>query len=975
MSANADSGKAGVRASPTSVASDLDLDSLVEAGRSAHLSGDFNGAKVILRRALYAAERSGDSVAMAEAFTWLGQAARRLGHYEEARRLGERALEIKRVSGHTRALFDSYNALGLLAWEETRLEDAVELYDSARAAAMRNGDSLDVAKVAANRALVHLDMGNFREARAGLSHALSLARYAEDDRVVTLVLLNLATLDEKIGHPTRARDGLEQALALGRQVGDRSAEAYALGELAVAHQALGEPGVAFVYMDSALTITRDQGNRQDEAENLALLAGLHRQAGRYRRALDLLAEARALHGELGLPSDLASDARQEAEIHARLGNHPLARESAQAALDAHTRAGIRFEQLADLLFLADLAERGGDPDEAQRWMARARVLADTLDARTARVAVALTDARLQSRRGRYEKTVSILHRAARDLRGGGYGSEAEAATLRARALAALGRPEDAASASKEAVDALERTRRGYGSGVLRTSFLADRDEVYVDRIGILVRLGRLEEAFEAADARRGRALLERLPAALDTTSTRGTLVDEAARAQELLAWIDTLVVRLEALDLVSPHQRTPALMAESELLFTELQNTRADYDEALIRASEGSSALGRLLGVTATSAGVVREALEDHELLIEYFVAPDSLFLFALSPDTVRVVIRALDATNLRSRVRVARDLVSRLDSDLEGGSAVLSGLHGLLVEPIRETGALKGVDRVYVVPHGELSYLPFAALKRTPEGPYLVEEFTLVHLPSASALPALRERARERARKAGAMEGVSFAPFPRELPGTVREVEAVRRHQSHWGVRLGSQASESAMREALASGLVVHAATHGILNAWNPMFSRILLEADPDPGSAGDGRLELHEVVASTVASPLVFLSGCETGLGTIGATGFLGGDDYATLAQAFLYAGAQSVVATLWRIPDDGAAAFAETFFRGLGGSGDPAGALATTQRVMLRDPRYASPFYWAGYRLDGLGTMRPTSAFPRVPQESHGGAVPTI
>jgi len=114
-------------------------------------------------------------------------------------------------------------------------------------------------------------------------------------------------------------------------------------------------------------------------------------------------------------------------------------------------------------------------------------------------------------------------------------------------------------------------------------------------------------------------------------------------------------------------------------------------------------------------------------------------------------------------------------------------------------------------------------------------------------------------------------------------------------------------------------------------------------------------------VRSPLVFLSGCETALGTAWSTPFLRGEDYATLAQGFLYAGAGSVVATLWRIDDEGAAAFAEAFYDAMRAR-PPLDALAAAQRTLLRDPRYArfsAPRYWAAYVLAGAGRVAAQTA----------------
>jgi CHAT domain-containing protein len=139
-------------------------------------------------------------------------------------------------------------------------------------------------------------------------------------------------------------------------------------------------------------------------------------------------------------------------------------------------------------------------------------------------------------------------------------------------------------------------------------------------------------------------------------------------------------------------------------------------------------------------------------------------------------------------------------------------------------------------------------------------------------------------------------------------------------------------------------------MNSRNSLFSRVEL-ARGTGGSRDDGRLEVHEVLALRVRAPLVVLSGCETGVGAAWSTQFARGEDYATLAQAFLYAGTRNVMATLWRIGDQGAAAFAERFYRHLALM-PPADALAAAQQDLLKSPRYGSPYYWAAYQVSGDG-----------------------
>jgi CHAT domain-containing protein len=174
-----------------------------------------------------------------------------------------------------------------------------------------------------------------------------------------------------------------------------------------------------------------------------------------------------------------------------------------------------------------------------------------------------------------------------------------------------------------------------------------------------------------------------------------------------------------------------------------------------------------------------------------------------------------------------------------------------------------------------------------------------------------------------------------------------------HASAYTGAAATESQLRGALARPIIVHVATHGTVNVRNPLFSAIALARNSRAGAGQDGQLAVYEVLGLRVRSPMVFLSGCETGVGAGWSTGFARQEDYGTLAQAFLYAGAASVVATLWRIDDEGAAVFAERFYGWLRRAG-PTEALARAQRDMLRTTDRSDPYYWAAYQLSGGETQ---------------------
>lgn len=230
--------------------------------------------------------------------------------------------------------------------------------------------------------------------------------------------------------------------------------------------------------------------------------------------------------------------------------------------------------------------------------------------------------------------------------------------------------------------------------------------------------------------------------------------------------------------------------------------------------------------------------------------------------------------------------------------------------------------------------------------GRFLVEDVALTLLPSAASLAALRERPPPTQRVS---RGTGLAPFPIELAASAREIESLQRFESSADLHVGAAATERALRAALTHSGIVHVATHGVLNARNPMFSRLELAASPGGGPDDDGRLETHELLSLEIRSPLVFISGCETAAGWEWSGDAVRGTGDPTLAQAFLAAGASNVIATLWRIDDAGASALVERFYTHLATMAAPE-ALAAAQRGLAHDARFGSPYYWAGFVLSG-------------------------
>ncbi|HTK53042.1 MAG TPA: CHAT domain-containing protein [Gemmatimonadaceae bacterium] len=928
------------------------IDSAFAHAESTYKRGAIDSTEAQFKAQLRAAESRGDSVSIARANAGLALVAYRRNDYAEARRLAERALTMPLRPADR---FRAHNVLGLSAYYQSSYREAARFLDQAIEDARRSGDSLDLAKAIMNRGLADVELGDYARARERF-RTTRRAVASRDRRTEGKALASLGMLETRVGAPLAAVVWLDTARSIYRADHYGPGEVDALGQLGVAYAAMGEPQRAFAVLDSAITLARVQQLPEEEAASLQLMAEQYQAAGELPRALDYFARAQALNTKLDLQDERGNAIRAEADIHLSLGQLALARQRANDALAVHRTTESAVEQIVDHLLLARIADRSGRPADADSWLRAARDGADRLATPDARGRVALAAAEIADRRRHSRDVLASLDSAALDLAVAAPVAEAQVLTLRARALARLGMLDSAAVVGRGAVRAVERVRSRYAAGALRTSYMAENADAYADLVIVLLRQGGVDEAFRVADAARGRGLLEHLAQAGADLAARPGAAHVLLEAEALLNRIDKLMERLR--DHVRPRQqeRTVAADGDNAELSAQLQRARNDYEALLERASSGDAPGAALLGARSVGSTTVRGALAPGELLLEYFVAADTLLTFAVSSDTARVIVARVAGTDLATRVRVARELVAGRNTSSGRVTAALESMYRTLIEPVRRAGQLDQATRLVIVPHGPLVYLPFAALRDPNDGKYLVERHAILYAPSAGALVALRGA--PSSLDAAASGAVALAPFPDDLPASVLEARGVARAIPGAVVLSGPDATEDALRRGLNEAPLVHVATHGQLNAYSPMFSHVALAAGRQRDRSDDGRLEVHELLGLRVRSSLVFLSGCETGTGNAWATAFSPGEDFTTLAQAFLYAGARSVVATLWPIKDDAAAVFAERFYSSLQHSGAPE-ALADAQRAMIHDRRYASPFDWAAYTVSGHDARHPVLA----------------
>jgi len=273
------------------------------------------------------------------------------------------------------------------------------------------------------------------------------------------------------------------------------------------------------------------------------------------------------------------------------------------------------------------------------------------------------------------------------------------------------------------------------------------------------------------------------------------------------------------------------------------------------------------------------------------------------------------------------------------------------------------GIDRLVIVPDGVLFRLPFEALALPapgPEGPVFVNDrFTVSYAPSAASLAQAEKTPRPVYAKTALAFGVPASSaaavlddiYRREgfsegpLPFIKKEISdlASRIDRKMIDVYQGGEATEEAFKGLdLAAYRLIHLACHAFSDDSHPLRSSLLLS--PGPEGREDGYLQVSEMYELKTKADLVVLSACQTGRGKIVANGGNLG-----LPRAFLFAGARSVLSTLWPISDESGSVFMRCFYDAYFRDESKAAALREAKAAM-RKTKFAHPFFWASYVLTG-------------------------
>jgi CHAT domain-containing protein len=356
----------------------------------------------------------------------------------------------------------------------------------------------------------------------------------------------------------------------------------------------------------------------------------------------------------------------------------------------------------------------------------------------------------------------------------------------------------------------------------------------------------------------------------------------------------------------------------------------------LLEAPNPTAISVALRNSSAATLQEIRHALPQHSALLEYFALEEQIFAVVVTVDFLKILPLAAStvvARRLRllqfqlSKFRLNSEYVASFHQALLGAAQVhLRGLYDDLIGPLE--GLLKVRDLV-IVPFGPLHSLPFHALFDGKA--YLIEKFGICYGPSASIF-AHGCGTRPNCGGPSLILGVN----DERTPFIEEEVKAVASVLPKARVLFGSDATEEALRNFGQRSRMIHIASHGYFRQDNPMFSSIKL---------ADSYLTLYDLYHMDLPADLLTLSGCVTGLNVVD-----GGDELLGLTRGLLYAGARSLLLSLWEVDDRSTSDLMKEFYGGLTRGYRKADALRGAMLELRK--RCPHPYYWAPFKLIGNG-----------------------
>ena len=865
-------------------------------GHVFYLTGKYKKAIEEYEKALVIFQQIGREVDYARTISGALQSLIYCGQYERAFRLGEEARSIFHKHKDRLRLSRLNSNIANIYFRQDRFQEAVEVYETAYKEFLQYGEPLDIAAVLRNLAVCYYSLNDFDRAEETyrlarqhcLEHGFSLL-VAEAD-------YNVAYLHYLRGEYLRAIQLYDQTRAMCAELGDGY------------HQALCDLDESEIYLELNLTeggteLAQDAfmafselGMTYEAGKAATFSAIATSQQGRHKQAIEGFDRARHLFVIEGNPLWPSLIDLYKALVLYEAGENDHAEDLAASALDYFADSSLPSKAALCELLLAAIELRGSDPEEARRYCSSALSRLTYIDSPAVYQAYFML--------GQVEE--------------------------------ASGNTELARQAYEHAFKKLEGLRSHLGKEELKIAFLKNKLAVYeglvVTSLAVSFGARAQKEAFGYIEQAKSRSLADLIAFRASSLASHSPdalspAMGEFRDMRQKLNWTYHQI-ELEELN----------REGRSEARIHNLRQLSREYEDALVKAFSRVQSVDREFASLQNAKTIPIEDLQrilpENTLLLEYYTARNSFYICIVGRNQFKVLALG-EVTQVREKLRLLQlqlakfrlgeDYIRPLEKTfLEATQAHLEELYSLLIAPVRDQ---LNAEHLIIVPHAFLHYLPFHALSDGKR--YLIDDFSVSYAPSSSIFAICQEK--PQATTGGTL--VLAVPDAR-APYIAEEARFVAGAMGDSRLFVGAEATEEQLRKFGPESRFIHIATHGYFRQDNPMFSSIRL---------GNSLLSLFDLYQLQFDAELVTLSGCGTGMNVV-----IGGDELIGLVRGLLYAGAQTLMVSLWEVHDQSTAEFMGDFYGNYKNSSNKANALRKS--VLKLKEKHRHPYYWAAFALVG-------------------------
>ncbi|MFO7890007.1 MAG: CHAT domain-containing protein [bacterium] len=834
--------------------------------------------------------------------------------------------------------------LGAVFYMKNNYKTALRYFDKALHVIEKIGDQRGKSLVLWNQGLIYWNYGNFAESlekcKEGLDIALNLDFKWAEERILTTMGLDYWNM----GNYTKALDCQKKALSISREIGDKVGMNLQIGNLAILYGELGEIDKALDYYNQALALSRETGNKVDVATHFNNIGTIYAFRGDYNKALELFNQAVVI-------SKQVQDKKSESIFLGNIGDVYISLDDYNKAENSIREAMKIAQDLGNQAIIASIHVKLGDLHmNMEQYTAAFHHFSESL-----KIAKSIN------------QHVDIM----------------EASMGLSVSCFQQNNFKKSFFYAEQAIKQFEEMRSTVSTEKFKTGFLVHNIDVYDQAIDVCsaLHVKYPEEKYDSrsfyiAEKAKARSLLDIM--------YQGKIFQNLSEIpdsiqQELITCEYDIEKKYQELS----YELNKSLEAQDKLFIIkseeQLEDLKRKKEKILDYLGKKFPHYYTLTNpVIYTINDVQQKLLNEKQVLIEYFVGDEGIFMWIITKTEQEFITINISKSDLGNRLAAVSPIFNKQKQVIETkvdhrwANIRLDLLNQLYKDLLKTPAAacLDNTQELIIVPDDILHYFPFEILVtdlQEGEVTYLIEDYAISYAPSASLLnPDLRTKNRARhsllamgnpdfrsekkksfwdqlvgiVKYRAVFRGDNFLP----LPEAEKEVIKIAENFRNSTVYTGKQANEERFKQIASDFNIIHLATHFLVDDSQPMYSKIVLSQAGNESE--DGLLQTYEIYNMKLNADMVVLSGCNTGMGELKR-----GEGLMGITRAFLYAGVPSLVVSLWPVEDRSTAVLMDTFYQYLNKGSSENRALQKAKIDLIKSSDIKQDaFYWAPFVLIG-------------------------